>query len=146
MKLCYQEQFNMIIRLENVLKTLLQDVLKISCRRLKNVLKTPWRHFCKTSWRCLEDVFKTSSRRIYWSCSSRLEDLFWRRMRTVDIFVLIKTSWRRLVHVFWRRRWKTCSRRVQDVFIKTNVCWNIRYLIASLDNYFVEHTSAAAFG
>ena len=43
LKLCYQEQFNLIISLENV--------LKMSWRRLEDVLKT--------SWKRLEDVLKT---------------------------------------------------------------------------------------
>ena len=46
---------------------------------------------------------------------------------------MIKTSWGRLENVFWRRRRKTSSRRLQDVFIKTNVCWEIHrkdYLIS----------------
>ena len=46
-----QEQFNLIIRLENVLKT------RWIC--LEGVLKTSWRRFCKASWRCLEEVLKT---------------------------------------------------------------------------------------
>ena len=46
-----QEQFNLIIRLENVLKTCW------IC--LEGVLKTSWRRFCKASWRCLEEVLKT---------------------------------------------------------------------------------------
>ena len=36
---------------------------------------------------------------------------------------LIKTSWRRLEDVLWRRRQRTYSRRLQDIFINTNVCW-----------------------
>ena len=46
-----QEQFNLIISLENVLKTCW------IC--LEGVLKTSWRRFCKASWRCLEEVLKT---------------------------------------------------------------------------------------
>ena len=45
------KQFNLMIRLENVLKISLQDVLKMSWRRLEDVFKT--------SWRRLEDVLKT---------------------------------------------------------------------------------------
>ena len=90
--------------------------------RLEDVLKMSWRRFCKTSWRRLENVLKTS----------------WRRIAKTNILVLTKTSWRRLEDVFWRRKAKanifvlikTSSededeRRVQDVFIKTNVCWVI---------------------
>ena len=97
-----------MIRLENVLKTSLQDVLKMSWRRLEdfletswrrleNVLKTPWRRLedvLKTSWRCLEEVWP---RQIYWFWSRRLEDVFWRRRR----------------------------KSLQKVFIKTNVCWDV---------------------
>ena len=113
------KQFNLMIRLQNILKASLQDVLKMS-----------WRRFCKTSWRCLEDVFarrledvlKTSwrrledvwPRRIYWFWPRRLEDVFWRRKAKANIFVLIKTSWRRLQDVFWRWRRKTSSRRLHQ--------------------------------
>ena len=53
-----------------------------------------------------------------------LEDVFWRRKAEANIFVLIKTFWRRLEDVFRRRRQKTYLRRLQDVSIKTNVCWD----------------------
>ena len=65
------------------------------------VLKTSWRHLCKTSWRCLKDVF-----------ARRLEDV-------------LNTSWKRLEDVFWRRKRKTSRRRLQDVSMKTNVCWEM---------------------
>ena len=76
-----------MIRLENILKISLQEVLKTSRRRLQNVLKMSWRHFCKTScygktsWRRLEDVWP---RRMYWSWPRRLL-----KMKTEDVF---KTS------------------------------------------------------
>ena len=153
------------MRLENVLKISLQDVLKTSSkrfevvlkmsrrqflRRLEDVLMVSWRRLGKTSWRYLEDVLKTSSK-----C---LEDVL--KMSWQDV---LKTSWKRLEHVLktygqdqyiglnqdvlktssedvtlrwayscWSRRFqdafKTSSkdkdeRRLQDVFIKTNVCW-----------------------
>ena len=133
-----------MIHLENVLKISLQDVLRTSSKRLEDVLKMSWRRFSrrledvlKTSWRRLEDVYarrledvlKTSwrhledvwPRQIHWSWLRRLEDVFWRRKAKAYIFALIKTSWRRLEDILWRR--KTFSRRLQDVFIKTNVCW-----------------------
>ena len=118
------KQFNLMIRLQNILKASLQDVLKMSwrrfCRRLEVVLTMSWRRFCKTSWRRLsktswQDVLKTSWRHledvwpkwIYWSWSRHLEDV-------------LKTSsegeWLRRIYSSW-------SRRLQDVFIKTNVCW-----------------------
>ena len=79
------KQYNLMIRLENVLKTSLQDVLKTSWRRM---VKTNKFVLIKTSWR-------------------RLGDVFWRRMSKAKIFVLIKTSCRYLEDFFWRRRWKT---------------------------------------
>ena len=101
-----------MIRLENVLKISLQDVLKMSCfsRRLEDVLKMSWRRFCKTSWKRLENVLKTSSRRI----------------AKTNILVLTKTSRRRLKDVFWRRRRKTSSRRLhQDECLMGNMSCSI---------------------
>ena len=62
----------------------------------------------KTSWRCLENVLKTS----------------WRHMTKTNIFVFIKTSWRRLENAFWRCMTKaniylSWSRRLEDV-LKTS--------------------------
>ena len=108
-----------MIRLENVLKISLQDVLRTSSKHLEDVLKMCWRRFSrsledvlkksskrledifarrlkdvlKSSWRRLEDAWP---RRIYWSWPRRLEDVFWRRKAKANIFVLIKTSLRRL--------------------------------------------------
>ena len=79
----------------------------------------------KTSWRCLEDVFrledvlKTSwrrlehvwPRRIYWSWARRLEDVFWRHEAKANIFVLMKTFWRRSRHLQ-----DVLQRYLQDVF------------------------------
>ena len=83
-----------MVRLENVLKISLQDVLKMSWRYLEDVFKT--------SWRCLEDIWP---RRIYWSWPRHLEDVRLRRTYS---------SWsRRLQDIFWRRRRKTSlSRRM----------------------------------
>ena len=100
-----------MIRLENVLKISLQDVLK-------------------TSWRCLEDVFarrledilKTYGQDEYIGLDQEVLKtswrVFWRRKAKANIFVLIKTSWSRLL--------KT---KTKDVFIKTNVCWEISLII-----------------
>ena len=123
-----------MIRLENILKISLQDVLKMSWRRLSRRLED----VLKTSWRCLEDVFasrlegvlKTSwkllkdvwPKRMYWSWPRRLENV----LKTFSEDVRLRrtySSWRRLQDVFWRWRRKMSSRRLQDVFIKTNVCW-----------------------
>ena len=90
------------------------------------VLKTYWRDLCKTSWKRLEDVFARHSEDIFKTSWRRLENVlktsWWRITKTI-ILVLINTSWTRIEDVFWRRRRKTSSRRVQDVLIKTNVCW-----------------------
>ena len=80
----------------------LENVLKIS---LQEVLKTSWRHMAKTNIMVLT---KTS----------------WRRKAKANIFVLIKTSWRRFEDVFWRRRWKTSSRRLhQDECLLGSDCF-----------------------
>ena len=82
-----------MIRLEKVLKISLQDVLKTSSKHLEDVLKT-----------FLQDVLKTSGR----------------RMTKANILVLTKTS---SEDVRLRRTYSSWSRRLQNVFIKTNVCW-----------------------
>ena len=121
-----------MIRLENILKVSLQDVLKMSWRRLEDVLKTflqdvlktSWQDVLKMSWRRLENVLKTS-----WRC---LEDVFARRLENV-----LKTSWRRLGKTSWRRiaktnilvLTKTSSRRLEDVSWRCKAEANIFVLI-----------------
>ena len=61
----------------------------------------------KTSWRCLKGEYFVLIRTSW----KRLEDVFWRRMTKVNIFALIKTYWRCLKDIFWRRRRKTSSSR-----------------------------------
>ena len=125
-------------RLQDVLKTFLQDFLitfwrrleDILPRRLEGVLKMSWGRFqnvLKTSWKCLENIFprrledvlKTYDQDEYIGLD---QDIFWRHMTKANIFVLIKTSWRRLLKpntkdvlkdVFWSRRRKTSSRHLQ---------------------------------
>ena len=92
-----------MVRLENVLKISLQDVLKTSWRRLENVLKTSWRRMAKTNILVLTKTF--------WR---RLEDVFWRRMTKENIFVLIKTSWKRLLKTKTKDIFKTFSRRLHQ--------------------------------
>ena len=77
------------------------DVLKMSWRCLEDVFAWCLEDILKMSWRRLEDVWP---RPIYWSWLRRLEDVFWRHEAKANIFVLMKTSWRRL--------------------LKTNVCWD----------------------
>ena len=45
----------------------------------------------------------------------------WQKPTFQQTFVLMKTSRRRLVNVFHLRPRKTSSRRIQDVFMKTNI-------------------------
>ena len=101
----------------DVLKTSRQDVLKMSWRSFEDVFKTFWRclqdvletflqDVLKTPWKRLEDVWP---RRIY---IGLYQDVFWRRKAEASIFVLIKTSSE-----------GEGKRRLQDFFIKTNVCW-----------------------
>ena len=71
-----------MIRLENVLKTSFQDVLKMVWRRLQDILKI--------SSERLQNIFKTSWRRIQiYSSWRRLEEVLWRRMTKVNAYVLI---------------------------------------------------------
>ena len=84
---CLEDVFQDVLktfwrRLEDVLKTFLQDVLKAS-----------WQDVLKTFWKRLEDVFKMYSRDEYIGLD---QDVFWRRKAEVNIFILTKTSWRRL--------------------------------------------------
>ena len=110
-------------RLEDVLKTswrCLEDILKTSSKSLEDVFARRLEDVLKTSWRRLGYVWL---RRFYWPWPRRLEDVL--KTSSKDVRLRRKySSWsRRLENVFWRWRRKTYSRRRQDVFIKTNVCW-----------------------
>ena len=106
-------------RFEDVLKTSWRRLEDDFARRLENVLKTSWRRYSKTSWRHLEEVLKTSwrcledvwIRRIYWSWPRRLEYVFWRSMINKNIFLFIKTYWRRLSKTKTKDVFKTSSSR-----------------------------------
>ena len=145
LKISWKLEQSSIIRSESALKTSLQDVLKMSWRRLQNV--------SKASWRCLEDVLKMSWRRFCKTSRRRFEDVLkmsWRRLENalkMSWRRFSNTSWRRLedvwpIRIYWswsRRLLETYKyseyvcleessededkRRLQDVFIKTNVCW-----------------------
>ena len=129
-----------MIRLENVVKISLQDILKMSWRRLQNVLKTSWRFLedvfarrleddLKTSWRCLEDVLKTSSKRLEDVFARRLEDVFrtsWKHLE--DVF---KTSWRCLEDIWPRRIYWSWPRRLEDVFWWCKAKANILVMMSS---------------
>ena len=119
--------------MQEVLKTFWRRLSRdILARCLEDILKTILQGVLKTSWRRLEDVLKT----------------FWRRMTKTNILVLIKTSWRRLLKTYDYGEYihldqdvlKTSSedeekRRLQDVFIKTNVCWGLtQQILVGLQN------------
>ena len=113
---CLEDAFGR--RLKHALRTFLQDSLKAS-----------WSRITKTN---ILVLIKTYSEEVwlgqicYVICYVSFT-LIWREIALymiIDTLVLIKTSWRRRKDVFWRRRWKTSSRRLQDFFIKTNVCWD----------------------
>ena len=150
LKLCYREHFNLIVRLEKV--------LKMSWRRFQNVLKTSWRRFqnvLKTSGKRLQDVLKMFCKwtRLEDILARRLEDVLkrsWKLLEDVlkthgqdeyiglDQHVLKKTSSEdvrlRRTYSSWSRRLKTSSededeRRLQDVFKTTSS----RRMFAGLD-------------
>ena len=66
-------------------------------------------------YKILDYWLKDNPANICWS-SRRLQDVFWRCLSKENIFVLIKTSSE-----------GEDERRVQDVFIKTNVCWKSQF-------------------
>ena len=86
----------------------LEDIL---ARRLADVLKTFLQDVLKTSWKCLEDilarrlenVLKTYGQDEYIGLDQDVLKTSWRRKAKANIFVLIKTSSRRLQDVFSRR-------------------------------------------
>ena len=100
-----------MIRLGNVFKISLQDVLKmswrctedVSARHREGVLKTSWKRLGKTSWRCLEDVLRTSSKRLEDVLARRLENVFKTYGQGEYIGLdqdVLKTSWRRLLKTY----------------------------------------------
>ena len=125
-----------MIRLQNILKASLQDVLRMSWRPLEDVFKTSWRcledvfaDVLKTSWQDvlkmslgrLEDVFKTSSRRLEDVLKTFLQDVL--KTYGQDEYIGLDQD------VFWRRMTKANifvliktspevedKRRLQDVF------------------------------
>ena len=104
--------------------------------RCLDVLKTFLQDVLKTSWRRLEDVDVWPGR-IYWSWSRRLQDV----LKTFS-----EDAWVRRIYSPWSRRLEDVlkassededKRRLQDVFIKTNVSWDWRqYSIFFTLNFF----------
>ena len=136
-----------MIRLEDLLKmswSRFEDVFKKSSRRLEDVWNTFLQDVLKTSWKRLEDVL-----------ARRLENVL--KTYDQDEYIgldqdVLKTSPEdvrlRQTYSSWLRRledvFKTYSededeRRLQDVFIKTNVCWVLIMILVLSTNlsYFV---------
>ena len=109
-----------------------------------------WRDLWKTFWKCLEDVFarcledilKTSWRYVLKTFSQDVLKKSWKRLEDVlktygqDECIgldkdVLKTSsedvWVRWLYSSW-------SRRLKDVFIKTNVCWVRSLLVRIISN------------
>ena len=101
-----------MIRLENVLKTSLQDILKMPWRRLQYALKTFWNCLEEVFPRRLEDVLKSSWRRLGKTSSRCLEDVFARRLEDV-----LKISWRCLGTTSWKRLENVMKMYDQDEYI-----------------------------
>ena len=107
----------------------------ISCRSSKLCVK----ELGLSELRRLQDVFKTFSR--------HLQDVFVRRifqdvlqLCLEDVFKdVLKTSWKAKIcyteDVFST---KTSSRRLQNMFTKTNVCWlrTLQWLLLNLEGFF----------
>ena len=119
--------------LEDVLARRLEDVFKTSSRRLEDVFARLLEDVLKTSWRRLEDVLKTSwrrlediwLRRISWSWSRRLEDVFTTYSEDVWLRQTYSSQSRRIENVLKTSSEDEDKRRLEDVFIKTNVCWEV---------------------
>ena len=116
-------------------------------------MKTSWRYLCNTPWRYLEDVLKTILQDVLKMFPRRLEDALktsWICLEDVWILVLMKTSsedvWVRRIYLSWLRRLvdvlNTSSedkdeRRLQDVFIKMNICCLTSFLVALIVNNYL---------
>ena len=107
------------------MSTSLQNILKMSSRLLEDVFKASWKRFEDVLPRRLEDVW---TRRLYWSRSRHFEDVL--KTSPEDVWVRrIYSFWSiRLEDAFWRRRQKTSSGHLQDVFIKTYISWENKLL------------------
>ena len=142
-----------MVRLENVLKIFLQDVLKMSWRHLDDVFKTSWRRLenaLKRSWRRFEDVLKTSWKRLEDVLKTYSQDeyigLDQDVLKTSSEDVRLRrtySSWRRLEDVFWRRRWKTSSRRLhQDECLLGLRGYNIQFTSKEFPRIWSHHTAS----
>ena len=115
------KQFTLMIRPESTFARPLEDIFKMSWRHFEDVLKTPSRRLedvLKTSWRRLEGVLKTSWRLAYGQDEYIDLDQDVLKISSEDV-------WLRRIYSSW-------SRRLEDVFIKTNVCWEVNLKIGPL--------------
>ena len=123
-------------RLEDVLKMSWRRFPKTSWRSLKNVPKTLLQDVLKTSWKRLEDVWP---RRIHWSWPRRLENV----SKTSSENVWLR--WISLENVLKTSSGDENERRLQDVFIKTDVCWVIVECSKKCINFKRESVSKITF-
>ena len=115
-----------MIRLENVLKTSLLDVSRMSWRCPVDVSKTSWRRledFLKTF---LRDVLKTFWGRLEDILAKRLEDILAIRLEDVLETRLGNTSWRCLGRLL-EDVYKTSCRRFE--FVLKTFLYRFKYII-----------------
>ena len=127
------KQFNLMIRLGNVLKTSFQDVLKMSWRRVQKDLKISWRCLEDVSARRLEDLLQTSWQDVLKTSWKRLDDFL--KTYGKDEYVgldkdVFKTSSRRLLKTYDQDKYiclnqdilKTCPEEEYERRLHQDVC------------------------
>ena len=98
----------------------LENVLKMSSKCLEDVLARHLEDGLKTSWKHVEDGLKTYDQDEYIGLD---QDVF--KIFSEDGWVrrIYSSWWRRLQDVLKTASEDEDKRRLQDVFIKKNVCW-----------------------
>ena len=104
-------------RLENFLKTSWGYLVDVFTRRLEDVSKKSWQDVLKTPWKRLDDVLKTYDQDEYVGLDQDVLKKAWTRMTKTNIVVLIKMSRKRLEHVFWRSMSKA------NIFVLMKTFW-----------------------
>ena len=104
-------------RLENFLKTSWGYLEDVFTRRLEDVSMKSWQYVLKTSWKRLDDVLKTYAQDEYVGLDQDVLKKAWTRMTKTNIVVLIKMSRKRLEHVFWRSMSKA------NIFVLMKTFW-----------------------
>ena len=132
-----------MIRLENVLKISLQDVLKTSSKRLEDGLKMSWRR----SSRRLEDVLKSFLQDVLKTSWKRFEDVLARRLEDV-----LKTTWKRLEDVLKTYGQEEYIGLDQDVLKTSSEGTRLRWTYSSWwrrpedeENVFIEENVAGYY-